>query len=72
MLLRNKSSKISNFSDLPSKTASEAVSAFVIGSRLGDRKVCGATRILDVEGRSLTCSVETRHVVVSVSLWVDL
>ena len=41
MLFCNRSSKSSNFSDLSSKTGSEAVSAFGIGSRLKDGKICG-------------------------------
>ena len=54
---RNRSSKNSNFWDTPSKTGSEAVSAFVIESRLADGIVCcwGANRIFDVEGRSFCC-----------------
>ena len=62
ILLRNRSSKSSNFSDLPSKTGSEAVSAFGIGSRLvaGNVCGCGANRILDVEGRSFVCSLDAR------------
>ena len=62
MLFRNRSSKSSNFSDLPSKTGSEAVSAFGIGSRLVDGNVygCGANSILDVEGRSFVCSLDAR------------
>ena len=62
MLFRNKSLKGSNFSDLPSKTGSEDVSAFGIGNRLVDGKVCGcgANKILDVEGRSLADSEGAR------------
>ena len=51
MLFWNRSSKSSTFLDLPSK--SEAVSAFGIGSRLVDGNV-------DIEGRSLICSLERR------------
>ena len=62
MLFRDRSSKISNFSDLLSKTGSEAVSAFGIGRRLADGNVCGwgANSILDVEGRSFVCSLVAR------------
>ena len=62
ILFRNRSSKSSNFLDLPSKTGSEAVSAFGIGSRLVDGIVCGcgANSILDVEGRSFVCSLDAR------------
>ena len=62
MLFRNRSSKRSNFSDLPSKTGSEAGSAFGIGSRLADGNVCCwvANSVLDVEGRSFACSLGTR------------
>ena len=58
MLFRNRSSKSSNFSDLPSKTGS----AFYIKSRLVDRNVCGwgAKSCLDVEGRSFVCSLDAR------------
>ena len=61
-MFRNRSSKSSNFSDLPSKTGSEAVSAFGIGSWLTGGKVCGwgANSILDVEGRSFVCSLDAR------------
>ena len=72
MLFLNRSPKSSYFSDLPSKTGSEAVSAFDIGSRLADGDVCGwgANSIFDVEGRSFVCSL--MHVVVSVFWWVGL
>ena len=72
MLFRNRSSKSSNFSDLPSKNGSEEVNAFGIGSRLADGNVCGwgAKSILDVEGRSFACSLGTRCCFGL--LWVDL
>ena len=59
MLFRNRSTKSSNFSDSPSKTGSEAVSAFGMGSRLADGNVCGwgANRMFNVEGRSFCCSL---------------
>ena len=62
MLFRNRSSKSSNFSDLPSKTGSESVSAFGTGIRLSDGNVCGwgANSILDNEGRSFVCSLDAR------------
>ena len=62
ILFRNRVLKKFNFSDLPSKTGSEAVSAFGIGSRLvaGNVCGCGANRILDVEGRSFVCSLGAR------------
>ena len=62
ILFRNKSSNSSNFSDLPSNTGSEAVSAFGIGSRLADGNVCGcgANRMFDVVGRSFDWSLGTR------------
>ena len=62
ILFLKRSSKSSNFSDLPSKTGSEAVKAFGIGGRLAVGNVCGcgANRILDVEGRSFVCSLDAR------------
>ena len=59
ILIPNRSSESSNFSDLPSKTESEAVRAFGIGSRLADGNVCvwGANKIFVVEGRSFDCSL---------------
>ena len=57
MLFRNKSSNISNFSVLQSKTGSEAVSGFGIGrvSFVGYVYRYGANSNRDVVGRSFGC-----------------
>ena len=73
MLFRNKSSKSSNFFDLPSNTGSEAVSAFGIGSRFVDGNVCGcgANRIFDVVGRSFDWSLGARCLGLLVGWFVE-
>ena len=55
MLFRNKSSKSSNFSDLPSNTGNDAVSALGIEGRWGGWSISGwgAKSSRDVDGRSL-------------------
>ena len=68
MLFLNRSSKSSNFSDLQSKTGSEAVSAFGIGSTLADGNVCvWGSNSIDVEDGPLS----VRFACVLVFSWVD-